>query len=140
MLAPSNHRAIPYRPIDDSRYHVGYGIVVSMEGHTVRVGSKRFMGMESIELPDVVRQALEEGKQEGSTLVVVGVDRVLRGAIELQESVRPEVRSMIGGRREWGIKHVAIIPGVHDGPIRKLAGGPGMDQYFAQVLPAEKAE
>jgi cation transport ATPase len=36
----------PLPPGDDSRHHVGYGIVVIMEAHTVRVGSKRFMEMD----------------------------------------------------------------------------------------------
>ena len=68
------------------------------------------------------------------------VDDALGGAIELQASVRPEVRSIIEGLRKRGIKHIAIISGDHDAPTRKLAESLGMDRYFAQVLPADKAE
>ena len=38
-------------PTDDTQYKVGYGITVHVDGHTIRVGSKRFMEMEGIELP-----------------------------------------------------------------------------------------
>ncbi len=130
----------PLPPIDDSRYHVGYGITVQVEGHTIRVGSARFMDLENIPIPDDVQQALDEAHREGNTLVMVGVDDQLGGALELQAAVRPEVRSIIEGLRKRGIKHIAIISGDHDAPTRKLAESLGMDRYFAQVLPADKAE
>ena len=44
------------------------------------------------------------------------------------------------GLRERGIKHIAIISGDHEAPTRKLAESLGMDRYFAQVLPADKAD
>jgi Cu2+-exporting ATPase len=71
---------------------------------------------------------------------MVGVDDALGGAIELQASVRPEVKAIIEGLRDRGIKHIAIISGDHEAPTRKLAESLGMDRYFAQVLPADKAE
>ena len=73
-------------------------------------------------------------------MVMVGVDDELGGAIELQAAVRPEVREIVEGLRERGIKHIAIISGDHEAPTRKLAESLGMDRYFAQVLPADKAD
>ena len=126
--------------IDDTQYKVGYGITVHVEGHTVRVGSKRFMEMEGIELPDEVRQSLEISHVEGHTVVMVSVDGKLGGALELQAAVRPEIRDIVAGLRQRGIKHLAIISGDHEAPTRKLAESLGMDRYFAQVLPADKAD
>jgi Cu2+-exporting ATPase len=131
---------LPMPAIDDSRYHVGYGITVHVEGQTIRVGSTRFMEMEGIAIPDVVREALADAHREGHTLVMVAVNDALGGALELQAAVRPEVRSIVAGLRERGIKHIAIISGDHDAPTRKLAQSLGMDRYFAQVLPADKAQ
>ncbi|HMF35071.1 MAG TPA: heavy metal translocating P-type ATPase, partial [Isosphaeraceae bacterium] len=127
-------------PTDETQYKVGYGITVHVDGHTVRVGSKRFMEMEGIELPAEVREALDESHREGFTMVMVGVDDRLGGAIELQAAVRPEVKDIIAGLRKRGIKHIAIISGDHEAPTRKLAESLGMDRYFAQVLPADKAD
>ncbi len=126
-------------PTDETQYKVGYGISVHVEGHTVRVGSKRFMEMEGIELPAEVRVALDEAHCEGYTMVTVGDDR-LGGAIELQGGVRPEVKEIIVGLRKRRIKHITIISGDHEAPTRKLAESLGMDRYFAQVLPADKAD
>ncbi|WP_165073997.1 heavy metal translocating P-type ATPase [Paludisphaera rhizosphaerae] len=125
---------------DETQYKVGYGITVHIDGRTVRVGSKRFLETEGIELTPEVKQALDEAHREGYTMVMVGVDDHLGGAIELQASVRPEVKSIIAGLRERGIKHIAIISGDHEAPTKKLAESLGMDRYFAQVLPADKAD
>jgi len=64
----------------------------------------------------------------------------LGGALELRAALRPEVKDIIKGLRQRGIKHLAIISGDHEAPTKKLAEELGMDRYFAQVLPADKAE
>ena len=124
---------------DDTRYKVGYGITVAVDGQTVCVGSRRFMDMEGVILSDNVLVALEQAHLEGHTMVMVSVDGRLGGAIELHAAVRPEVRQIVQGLRQRGVKHIAIISGDHDAPTRKLAESLDMDRYFAQVLPADKA-
>jgi heavy metal translocating P-type ATPase len=140
ILHRAEELAIPLPPTDETQYKVGYGIIVGVDGHTVRVGSKRFMEMEGIALTDEVQEALDEAHLEGYTMVMVAVDERLGGAVELRASVRPEVRAIVAGLRKRGIKHIAIISGDHEAPTRKLAHELGMDRYFAQVLPADKAE
>ncbi len=127
-------------PTDDTRYKVGYGITVHIDGHAVRVGSRRFMELEGIPLPAQVREALEAAHRDGHSVVMVAVGDHLAGAIELRAAVRPEAVEIVKGLRDRGIKHIAIISGDHEAPTRKLAESLGMDRYFAQVLPADKAE
>jgi Cu2+-exporting ATPase len=98
------------------------------------------MELEGIAPTEEVTAALEEAHREGYTMVMVGVDDRLGGAIELQASVRPEVCQIVAGLRRRGIKHLAIISGDHEAPTKKLAEALGMDRYFAQVLPADKAD
>jgi heavy metal translocating P-type ATPase len=127
-------------PTDDTQYKVGYGISVSILGHAVRVGSRRFMESEGIEPSAEVRAALDLAHGEGHTTVLVAVDGQLAGAIELRAAIRPEVPQVIADLRRAGIQHVAIVSGDHEAPTRKLALSLGMDRYFAQVLPADKAD
>jgi Cu2+-exporting ATPase len=125
---------------DDTQYKVGYGITVCVDGRTIRVGSKRFMELEGLPMGAEVKDALEHAHREGHTMVLVGVDDEVGGAIELHSAVRPEVRDIVKGLRVRGIKHIAIISGDHEAPTRKLAESLGMDRHFAQVLPADKAD
>jgi heavy metal translocating P-type ATPase len=125
---------------DATQYKVGYGIAVGIDGHRVRVGSRRFMESEGVSLTREVQDALDEAHREGQTMVMVAVDDELGGALELRASTRPEVRGIVRGLRERGIRHIAIISGDHEAPTRRLAEELGMDRYFAQVLPADKAD
>jgi heavy metal translocating P-type ATPase len=125
---------------DMTQYKVGYGITVGIDGHRVRVGSRRFMELEGVPLTREVEEALDEVHRQGHTMVMVAVDDELGGALELRASIRPEVRGIVQGLRERGINHIAIISGDHEAPTRKLAEELGMDRYFAQVLPADKAD
>lgn len=129
----------PLPAIEDSKYHVGFGITVDVGGKTIRVGSPRFMDMEGIRIPDPMRETLNRAHSDGHSMVMVGVGNELGGAVELQASRRPEVEGIIQGLRHRGIKHLAIISGDHEGPTRKLAHALGMDEYFAGVLPSDKA-
>ena len=125
---------------DATQYKVGYGITVGIDGHRVRVGSRRFMELEGVSLTREVDDALDEAHREGHTMVMVAIDDELGGALELRASIRPEVRGIVQGLRDRGIRHIAIISGDHEAPTRKLAEELGMDRYFAQVLPADKAD
>jgi P-type E1-E2 ATPase len=126
--------------IDSAQYRVGHGISVGVEGHTIRVGSRRFMELEGILLTPEAVTALDKSDREGHSMVMVAVDDALGGALELRASVRPEVPEIITGLRARGIKYIAIISGDRDAPTRKLAAELGIDRYFAQVLPTEKAD
>lgn len=125
---------------DDTQYQVGYGIRVGVNGHVIRVGSRRYMEMEGIAIPAEVDRKLEAVHADGDTMVMVGIDDQLGGALELRAALRPEVKDIIQGLRQRGIKHLAIISGDHEAPTKKLAEELGMDRYFAQVLPADKAD
>jgi heavy metal translocating P-type ATPase len=125
---------------DTTQYKVGYGITVGIDGHRVRVGSRRFMELEGVPLTREVDEAVTEVHREGHTMVMVAVDGELGGALELRASVRPEVRGIVQGLRERDIRHIAIISGDHEAPTRRLAEELGMDRYFSQVLPTDKAD
>lgn len=125
--------------IEDSEFKMGFGITVKINNRIIRVGSARFMKMEKIKIPEVIKTAIENARLEGHSLVLVSVDNGVIGAIEIEAILRPEVRSVLSGLRKRGIKHISIVSGDHEYPTKQLAETLGMDSYFAEVLPEEKA-
>src|SRR5262245_2664620 len=95
ILHKASELGLSLPPTDETQYRVGYGISVQIDGQTIRVGSRRYMEMEGLELPPRVQDAVELAHREGHTMVMVGVGDRLGGAIELQAAVRPEVRDII---------------------------------------------
>jgi Cu2+-exporting ATPase len=125
--------------VDISKYHVGFGITVEIEGEIVRVGSRRFLAMERISIPAELEPDLDRMHAEGHSFVTVAVGDHLAGVLELRSSHRPEAETIVEGLRAHGVKHLAIISGDHEAPTRRLSEQLGMDRYFAEVLPQEKA-
>lgn len=140
ILARAHDDGLVLPGIDDSAYKVGYGITVEVEGHTVRVGSARFMEHEGIALPEALTHEIDATHDEGHSFVFVGVGAVLGGALELQAAERPEAAAVIAGLRARGAKHIAIISGDHEQPTRRLAEKLGVDRHFSEVLPQDKAK
>jgi Cu2+-exporting ATPase len=129
----------PMPRLDASKYQVGYGITVEIEGSTVRVGSRRFIEMEKLAIPDSIEREMKELHAAGHSFVCVAIGNRLAGVIELRSSHRPEVEEIVAGLRARGVNHMAIISGDHEKPTRRLAEHLKMDRYFAEVLPQDKA-
>jgi Cu2+-exporting ATPase len=95
---------------------------------------------EGIELPLGLDNEMENVHSEGNSLIMVSVDNALGGALEMCAANRSEAEEVIAGLRARGAKHLAIISGDHELPTRKLAKKLGMDRYFAEALPQDKAK
>jgi len=122
--------------IEESNYQIGYGITVSINNRVIKVGSLRFMTMEGITIPETIEKAMSQG----DSLVMIAINNQIEGAIEIQPALRPEIKSIISGLRQRGIKYLAIVSGDHKHPTQKLAKELGMDDYFYDVLPQDKAK
>ena len=124
---------------DESHYHVGLGIEVLIHGDLVKVGSSRYMELESIPIPMTIQSGLQQARARGQTAILVAVNNQIAGMIELQSQIREEASGVIAYLKQKG-KHIALISGDHDAPTRELAHQLGVDRYFAGVLPHEKAD
>ncbi len=124
----------------NAKYKMGYGLTVFLDQQTIRVGSDRFLQSEGLEISAELQQVQRQSHDEGHTMIFVAVDDQVAGAIELEPHLRPEAKATIDQLKTLGIKHFAIVSGDHDKPTQKLADALGIDEYFAQVLPEEKAK
>lgn len=124
--------------LEDAEYKVGYGLKVQIEGHPTRVGSIRFMNMEGIKIPEEITKHQAESHALGNSIVLVALDDELIGAIELQPTIRPEAGEIIRSLHKYGVETL-IISGDNDAPTKRLAEELGIDRYFAEILPEDKA-
>lgn len=134
----ADEQGIVLPPISASAYKIGYGLQVTVEGHCVKVGSRRFMQMESITLSPQIETLADQGQAQGYSLVYVAVDGQLAGAIELHPTLRPEAHRVVQALQQRGLD-LYIISGDHEMPTRSLASKLGIAHYFAETLPEEKA-
>ncbi len=78
--------------------------------------------------------------EAGNFLVMVAVDDLFRGAIEVQAALRPEVEEVVSGLRQRGVNHISIVSGDHRQPTQKLAEQLEVDSYFHGILPEDKGD
>lgn len=139
ILAAAQELALALPTIDDTRYEMGYGLRAAIAGQVICVGSDRFMTIEQIPLPPAVQTLQESCHALGHSLVMVALDEQLVGAIELEPTIRPEAKAVIAALRQRNLDFY-IISGDQDGPTRSLAQALGIDNYFANTLPENKAQ
>ncbi len=138
ILEAAKARALELPPLDRARYEVGYGIEANIHGWTVRVGSRRYMTMQSVELPEAFEEKRVAMQAKGSSVVYIAIGDRLQGAIELRPTLRPEAKDVVAQLKKRGLK-LFIISGDQDAPTEALATELGIDNYFAEVLPQDKS-
>lgn len=139
ILTAARQRQLQWPTIEDAKYEVGYGIQVKLADRLVRVGSARFMAMEGIAIPSDINEVQAACHAQGHSLVMVAVDETLAGAIELHATIRPEAQALIADLHRRGMT-TYIISGDQEAPTQRLAQALGIEHYFANTLPENKAD
>lgn len=126
--------------IDESDFKIGLGVSVTVDDSVILVGSERFMHENTIAISQTIQDQMEIAYSLGHSIIFVAADNELKGLLEIKPSIRPEIKQMIKGLRQRGVKHLAIVSGDHKKPTEKLAKALKMDNYFAEVMPEDKAK
>ncbi|GAB3966318.1 heavy metal translocating P-type ATPase [Plantactinospora veratri] len=124
----------------------GRGVRATVEGRDLAVGGPALL-RELAARPgaDLGRVAAGWSARGAAVLYLVRLDdagpRVL-GALALEDEVRPEAAEALTELRAEGVRRIAMITGdarsVAESVAGKLGFRPGVDEVFAEVLPAEK--
>ncbi len=140
ILAEAKLRNLSISVPEHSECRMGYGVKVVLDNQSILVGSVRFMEREQISLSGKGETLQAMASEQGHGLVMIAVGGRLIGAIELLPTIRPEAKAVIEQLKQLSqIKHTCIISGDNEAPTRRLAKELGIDNYFSQVLPDEKA-
>jgi Cu2+-exporting ATPase len=141
ILAAANQRRLPLPAVDQASFQVGFGLEVQVQGHTLQIGSARFITQFGITIPPTLAPIQAACQAHGHSLVFVALDGQLAGAVELQAALRPEAKAVLAELRQRArLRQVIIVSGDQEAPTRHLAQELGADAYYAEVLPAGKAE
>jgi Cd2+/Zn2+-exporting ATPase len=84
--------------------------------------------------------ALTALEREGKTVVIVGTESELLGAIAIADEVRPASKWAVERLHELGVERVVMLTGDNEGTARAIAEQVGVDEYRAELLPDEKVD
>ncbi len=138
IVAAAHERGFHMPKVEDGRYEVGYGVKVTLENQVIRVGSERFMTMEGIAIPADIRTIQKDCYGAGNSLIMVATDTKIAGVIALQATIRPEAKQVMHRLRQHNLS-IYIMSGDQAPPTQTLAEELGIEDYFANQLPEDKA-
>lgn len=107
----------------------GQGIRAVVNGRTVCVGNSKMM--------DAIG-AKWKSCDEAGTIIHVAVDGVYAGHIHISDIEKPDARKAIAELKALGVGHTVMLTGDREEVAKRVASDLGLDEYHAELLPADK--
>jgi Cu2+-exporting ATPase len=123
-------------PIENFHAIPGKGVEALVAGRNMKVVSPGYLKENRVELSD---QRIETMTRQGKTVVFLLEDERPVGALALADIIRKESREAISRLKSMGIRCM-MLTGDNRFVAQWVAEEIGLDEYFAEVLPHEKAD
>ena len=120
-------------------YLVAHGISSSVDGQKVVIGSHHFVFEDEHCVIPAGEQAKFDALPDTYSHLYLAVSGVLAAVICIEDPLRPEAADVIRGLRELGVAKLVMMTGDNEKTARAVAEAVGVDAYFAEVLPEDKA-
>lgn len=125
------NRRLEADKISDFEELSGRGVRAKVEGITVAVGNKRLMAEEKTAVPEV---------SGGGTVVFVVRGGRCAGWIRIADELKTDSAAAIAELKQLGIKKTVMLSGDRKASAEETAEKIGIDEVFAELLPAQKVE
>ena len=120
-------------------YIVAHGVSSSVDGKKVVIGSHHFVFEDEHCVIPAGEQAKFDALPDTYSHLYLAVSGVLAAVICIEDPLRPEAADVIRGLRELGVTKLVMMTGDNEKTARAVAEAVGVDAYFAEVLPEDKA-
>jgi len=117
--------------VSDIEEIAGHGVSAVVNGHKVYAGNIKLMHKENI--------AVDAEHNEG-TVVYVSCDGVYAGCIVISDVVKDNSKKAISSLKKSGIDKTVMLTGDSKETAKIVAENLGLDEYHAELLPADKVE
>lgn len=117
----------------------GRGAQATIGDSVVYVGGPSLLKELRLSVPKSIVQSAEQASRNGSTVVYVIKSKTVLGAIVLADVIREESKEAVAILHDMG-KRVAMLTGDAEGVAAWVAKELGIEEYFAEILPENKAE
>ncbi len=122
--------------VEDFKSIPGKGARGRVKGRNVKVVSPGYLKENHIEMED---ERIEKFNSQGKTVVFVMIEKDLKGAVALADIIRDESKEAISRLKNMGIQCM-MLTGDNQLVAKWVSEEIGLDEYFAEVLPKDKAE
>ena len=124
-------------PAEEFQILQGRGATAKIDGRLFWLGSHRYLEERGQETPEI-HDRLEAMSGAGRSVVVVGNEVHVCGLIALADQLRPETPQVIADLHAQGVDHLIMLTGDNKATATAIAKATGIDEFRAELLPADK--
>jgi Cu2+-exporting ATPase len=135
IVRAADSRDVDYSPAKSFKAIPGKGAEADVDGTNVKVVSPGYLAEHNV---SVEHDGVRELAQEGKTVVYVLADNRPVGALALADIIREESREAIERLRAIDVRLI-MLTGDAEPVAQRVARELDLDEYFAEVLPDDKA-
>lgn len=117
------------KEIEDAKDHTGRGIEAVIDGRHIYAGNERLM--KEIGVP--CREVAEVG-----TVIHMAADKDYLGYLVIADTPKPDSAEAIRSLKAEGVEKTVMLTGDKTAVAQAVAGELGLDEYRAELLPADK--
>ena len=140
VVRAAKERGISHEEMhSEVEYIVAHGIASRVSGERVVIGSHHFVFEdEKCTIPTAEQQKFDALKPAYSHLYMAASGQLV-GVICISDPLRPEAAAVLNGLRALGIRNTVMMTGDSERTAAAIAKQVGVDRFFAEVLPEDKA-
>ena len=140
VVRAARERGISHEEMhSEVEYIVAHGIASRVSGERVVIGSHHFVFEdEKCTVPAAEQEKFDTLKPEYSHLYMAASGQLV-GVICIADPLRPEAAQVLNSLRALGIQNTVMMTGDSERTAAAIAKQVGVDHFFAEVLPEDKA-
>lgn len=126
-------RSVPVPEVTDFENTAGRGVTGTVDGHIVTIGRPE------ASLPGNLQIAFDAAQNEGGTPVVVQINGVIAGIINVRDTIKATSAEAVAGLKQLGLTPM-LLTGDNAGAAKAVAAEVGIDpeNVIAEVMPDDK--
>lgn len=121
-------------------YIVAHGISSMIDGQKVVIGSHHFVFEDEKCTIPAGKEELFKNLPEEYSHLYLGIEGELAAVICIEDPLRPEAPEVIKQLRKAGFTQIVMMTGDSDRTAKAIAARVGVDKYYSEVLPEDKAK
>lgn len=121
-------------------YIVAHGISTMVDGKKAIIGSHHFVFEDEKCTIPAGKEELFKNLPEEYSHLYLGIEGELAAVICIEDPLRPEAPEVIKQLRKAGFTQIVMMTGDSDRTAKAIAARVGVDKYYSEVLPEDKAK
>lgn len=121
-------------------YIVAHGISTMVDGRKAIIGSHHFVFEDEKCTIPVGKEELFRNLPEEYSHLYLGIEGKLAAVICIEDPLRPEAPEVVKALRKVGFTQIVMMTGDSDRTAKAIATRVGVDKYYSEVLPEDKAK